>query len=216
MKIFCVDRPVGQWPVKVSGILAGTGFGDPDCLKVRLVADSAVNRNDRPVFVPDFAAGTGWVVEIMPAIQIGRLGKFISPRFARRYISGVMLAAFLHPADEHEVNILEAVFDGALTAGVLFQDVVEEFAEDGLKIEACSRRLRSLGEADAGAECLEADLSWGELHAEDTVALLSRFCTLKSGDLILPASSGVAFPVATDVSLSARLNGRDALKLRLK
>ena len=48
------------------------------------------------------------------------------------------------------------------------------------------------------------------------VAFVSRFCTLKSGDIIIPASAGITFPVALDMRLRATLNGINALELRLK
>ena len=54
------------------------------------------------------------------------------------------------------------------------------------------------------------------LHMADTVALLSRYATLKSGDLILPASVGLTFPVRLDYSLTGEVDGRAVLSLRVK
>jgi hypothetical protein len=59
-------------------------------------------------------------------------------------------------------------------------------------------------------------VSLADLHVEETVALISRFTMLKSGDLILPAAISLAFPISLNASLTARLNAHPALSLRLK
>ena len=98
MKIFRVNRRVGEWPREAEEALR-TPYGAPlRALDVNVLADSAANRNNRPMFVPDFAR-EGWVVEVLPAVRIGRLGKFIAPRFAHRYIQDILLTAFLHQPD---------------------------------------------------------------------------------------------------------------------
>lgn len=62
-------------------------------------------------------------------------------------------------------------------------------------------------------ECL---IELTALHIDDTIALLSRYATLKSGDMVLPASVGLEFPLQLDCSLVASVDGREALSLRLK
>lgn len=173
---------------------------------VRLIADSAANRNDRPVFVPDYAR-EGWVMEILPAIHIGRLGKFISPRFARRYISGFSVVALLHRADESEANGLYDIFDGAITLGKVFGEIPERIEIKGV-----------MTDLDDGSE-LSCDTAWidgTDLLAEATVAVVSRFCTLKSGDIIIPGALRQQFPVELGTSLEVKVNGESALITRLK
>lgn len=69
----------------------------------------------------------------------------------------------------------------------------------------------------AGSErVVEVELPVESLHMADTVALLSRYATLKSGDVILPASAGVVFPVMLDHHITAEVDGREVLTMRLK
>lgn len=232
MKIFRVNRRVGEWPREAEEALR-TPYGAPlRALDVNVLADSAANRNNRPMFVPDFAL-EGWVVEVLPAVRIGRLGKFIAPRFAHRYIQDILLTAFLHQPDGDPVAPLACLFDGALTLGDPIPNSAfcnphssEASSADAaaiyrapttgtLHIEASLAPLShgaaspasdaapiSRGAA-ADAATIIADVDIEALRLPETIALLSRYCTLKSGDLILPASAAITFPALLNHQLTA-------------
>lgn len=232
MKIFRVNRRVGEWPREAEEALR-TPYGAPlRALDVNVLADSAANRNNRPMFVPDFAR-EGWVVEVLPAVRIGRLGKFIAPRFAHRYIQDILLTAFLHQPDGDPVAPLACLFDGALTLGDPIPNSAfcnphssEASSADAaaiyrapttgtLHIEASLAPLShgaaspasdaapiSRGAA-ADAATIIADVDIEALRWPETIALLSRYCTLKSGDLILPASAAITFPALLNHQLTA-------------
>lgn len=232
MKIFRVNRRVGEWPREAEEALR-TPYGAPlRALDVNVLADSAANRNNRPMFVPDFAR-EGWVVEVLPAVRIGRLGKFIAPRFAHRYIQDILLTAFMHQPDGDPVAPLACLFDGALTLGDPIPNSAfcnphssEASSADAaaiyrapttgtLHIEASLAPLShgaaspasgaapiSRGAA-ADAATIIADVDIEALRLPETIALLSRYCTLKSGDLILPASAAITFPALLNHQLTA-------------
>lgn len=232
MKIFRVNRRVGEWPREAEEALR-TPYGAPlRALDVNVLADSAANRNNRPMFVPDFAR-EGWVVEVLPAVRIGRLGKFIDPRFAHRYIQDILLTAFLHQPDGDPVAPLACLFDGALTLGDPIPNSAfcnphssEASSADAaaiyrapttgtLHIEASLAPLShgaaspasdaapiSRGAA-ADAATIIADVDIEALRLPETIVLLSRYCTLKSGDLILPASAAITFPALLNHQLTA-------------
>lgn len=203
-----------------------------DLLRLQLIADSAIGRNNHPVFLPDFITADpgAWVVEVMPAVQIGRLGKFIRPKFATRHISAILLAGWVRPATADSTAPITLLFDGALTRGVevplneIFPadsfpaDSADSCDENSgnapLQIEAEYSPIRYASGENTKRE--SASIAREQIHAEDMVAFVSRFCTLKSGDIIIPASAGITFPVALDMRLRATLNGINALELRLK
>lgn len=203
-----------------------------DQLRLQLIADSAIGRNNHPVFLPDFITADpgAWVVEVMPAVQIGRLGKFIRPKFAARHISAILLAGWVRPATADSAAPITLLFDGALTRGVEMS-LNEIFPADSLPADSADSCDVTSGKAllqieaeyspirDASGENTKresASIAREQIHAEDMVAFVSRFCTLKSGDIIIPASAGITFPVALDMRLRATLNGINALELRLK
>lgn len=213
MKIFRVERQAAEWPRSAKEALE-TPEGVPGgVLRVRLLADSAMLRNNRPVFVPDFAR-EGWVVEVFPAIIIQRLGKFIAPRFAHRHIGGFSLAACLHPVGMSVPDALTDSFDGAIVMGEPSAFPTGE----ALRVTARYEPLSLNGgrqEPESRRES-HVEIPLEALHIADTVALLSRYATLKSGDIILPASVGLSFPVILDHALTASADGASSLSLRIK
>lgn len=213
MKIFRIERHAGEWPRAAKEALETPEAVPEGVLRVRLLADSALVRNNRPVFVPDFAR-EGWVVEVLPAIIIQRLGKFISPRFAHRHIGGFSLAACLHPAGMSVPDALTDSFDGAIVLGEPSAFPTGET----LRVTALYEPLSSNGgrQQPESRRELHVEIHLDALHIADTVALLSRYATLKSGDIILPASVGLSFPVILDHSLTASADGASLLSLRIK
>lgn len=211
MKIFRIDRDASRWPQAAASALDSPEAVPAGVLPARLVADSAVVRNNRPVFIPDFAR-EGWVVEVRPAVHIGRLGKFISTRFASRYVEGFSLVACVRPCGDSVPDALTDSFDGALTAGEMMP------LPQGGKIAVGAVMSPLPGRAVSVASAVEKEclIELTALHIDDTIALLSRYATLKSGDMVLPASVGLEFPLQLDCSLVASVDGREALSLRLK
>lgn len=237
MKVIRADRMAGPLHPALAAAIADPEAVPLDLLRLQLIADSAIGRNNHPVFLPDFITADpgAWVVEVMPAVQIGRLGKFIRPKFAARHISAILLAGWVRPATADTATPITLLFDGALTRGVemplneIFPadslpadslpadsaDSCDEISGNALlQIEAEYSPIRDASGENTKRE--SASMAREQIHAEDMVAFVSRFCTLKSGDIIIPASAGITFPVALDMRLRATLNGINALELRLK
>lgn len=227
MKVIRADRMAGPLHPALAAAIADPEAVPLDLLRLQLIADSAIGRNNHPVFLPDFITADpgAWVVEVMPAVQIGRLGKFIRPKFAARHISAILLAGWVRPATADSATPITLLFDGALTRGVemplneIFPadsaDSCDEISGNALlQIEAEYSPIRDASGENTKRE--SASMAREHIHAEDIVAFVSRFCTLKSGDIIIPASAGITFPVALDMRLRATLNGINALELRLK
>lgn len=227
MKVIRADRMAGPLHPALAAAIADPEAVPLDLLRLQLIADSAIGRNNHPVFLPDFITADpgAWVVEVMPAVQIGRLGKFIRQKFAARHISAILLAGWVRPATADSATPITLLFDGALTRGVemplneIFPadsaDSCDEISGNALlQIEAEYSPIRDASGENTKRE--SASMAREQIHAEDMVAFVSRFCTLKSGDIIIPASAGITFPVALDMRLRATLNGINALELRLK
>lgn len=227
MKVIRADRMAGPLHPALAAAIADPEAVPLDLLRLQLIADSAIGRNNHPVFLPDFITADpgAWVVEVIPAVQIGRLGKFIRPKFAARHISAILLAGWVRPATADSAAPVTLLFDGALTRGVemplneIFPadsaDSCDEISGKALlQIEAEYSPIRDASGENTKRE--SASIAREQIHAEDMVAFVSRFCTLKSGDIIIPASAGITFPVALDMRLRATLNGINALELRLK
>lgn len=156
----------------------------------RLVADSAIGRNGQPWFVPDF--GSGWRWKVMLAVRIGRLGKCIASKFARRYFDAMTLL-FVPDCDAPEAPVLLGCMDGAIVCGE-WSELADVVSVDGV------------GAAD-----------FGSFGFENFAALVSRCITLKTGDLLAIDLPEVIWHEAVANSrVAALLNGQRALAFNIK
>lgn len=201
MKALAVERIAGPWPEEALVALVSDRVAQPSCLPVTLLTDSSFVRKGTPLFVPDFAEG--WELEIVPCLTVCRLGKSIPARFAARYIGETGIVGRLLPPQTEGCGAmlpaLAANFDGALCLG-------ERFATDGLP--------HDLTISVEGA--CELAITSDDLNIENTVALVSRYMTLKTGDLIIPCRTGLRVPAVPGTSVRATLDGKPALKLKIK
>lgn len=196
MKIIAVERRFNELADTLRSLVATDAQPAPDCLPVSLLADSSVVRIGTPLFLPDFAEN--WYLDIVPAVVIDRLGKWIEPRFARRYYNEMALAARLLPPSGVPVGGFAMSFDGAIAPGPHLP-----VPADG-EFTIC---------ADGRDEItLSADMAC----VDETVALASRFMMLRTGDLILPCRTPLRIPVAPGMRIHATLNGVPALDLKIK
>lgn len=190
MKIFDVERGAGE------------ELGAR--LPLVMVADSAVTRAGVPLFVPPFAeedAPGRWRVELVPVFEVGRLGKGIAARFAPRYFSAMALGARLAPPRGCRDDAQSACFDGALCLGASMP-----FSTDPWEVRACQGEQTSLS-------CL---CSFESFALFELLERLSRYCTVKTGDRVIPCRLGLSFAPKLDTRISATLNGQPALSLKIK
>lgn len=201
MKALAVERGFGIWNAEASAAVYSDRVAQPWCLPVTLLTDSAFVRKGMPLFVPDFAMG--WELEIVPCLTVCRLGKTIPARFARRYLGEIGLVGRLLPpeaeAGSATLTALASNFDGALCLG-------ERFAIDGTDA-GITISLDGVGEISLSAE---------DMNLENTIALLSRYMILKTGDLILPCRTGLRVSARPGAKVKATLDGKPALNLKIK
>lgn len=172
-----------------------------------LLADSALSNRGKPFFMPDDVGIVTASASV--AVRISRLGKSISPRFARRYYSQVApVIHFQFPELKERcvregLSFSEAVsFDKAMIHGI-FMDFPEN------------------------PDCLDMNLSlngerverWRhEDMSENIDVLISKFSemnTMKMGDLIVPAlSKGVEVKPGDRLMLENELFGSLTVKVK--
>lgn len=167
--------------------------------------DSAILKDGKPFFIPDFSLRIDYETELV--VRICRLGKHIAPRFAHRYYD-------------------------AVTVGIDFtaRDLQGEFRSKGLPWELCKGfddsavlgRFISLQALPPVQELnfrLEvdgqvvqrgntADMLFG---VDEIIAYVSQFCTLKIGDLIFTGTPVGVAPVRVGQHLQGYLEGEKLL-----
>ncbi|MDE5969789.1 MAG: hypothetical protein K2G74_03035 [Muribaculaceae bacterium] len=189
MKILAINRPVNE-PVSISN-------------RVDLLADSSIIHNNKPLFLPD--EGEGFTGSIHPAVHICHVGRSISQKFALRYYDSFTLVLRVTPPANAEIPLGSAIdisFDSALGVG-------EWTSIQSVEGESVTFACDALTEP--------VTISIDSLKIDETVAMLSRYFTLKNGDIIIPSLSPLpTFPLQIDTRLTASVNSVQLLDLKIK
>ncbi|EJX10096.1 fumarylacetoacetate hydrolase family protein [gut metagenome] len=170
-----------------------------------LKPDSALLKDGKPFFLPDFSNEVHYETELV--VRICRLGKHIAPRFAYRYYD-------------------------AVTVGIDFtaRDLQRTFREQGLPWELCKGfdnsaaigRFVPLDEVggdvqhldfrmDIDGKSVQHGSTKDMLHrVDDIIAYVSQFMTLKIGDLLFTGTPVGVGPVQVGQHLEGYL-GEDKL-----
>ena len=173
--------------------------------------DSAILKDGKPFFVPDFSHEVHYETEVV--VRICRLGKNIAPRFAHRYYDVV-------------------------TVGIDFtaRDLQRKFREAGNPWELCKwfdnsaaiGTFISLEQAGGDLQNLDfhLDIDGCEVQRgntadmlfkiDDIIAYVSRFMTLKIGDLLFTGTPAGVGPVSVGQHLQGYLGGEKLLDFHIR
>ncbi|MBQ3959897.1 MAG: fumarylacetoacetate hydrolase family protein [Muribaculaceae bacterium] len=175
-------------------------------MRVRQIADSAIVASGKPLFVPDFAGR--FSARLGLAVRIDRLGKHIDARFAHRYFQQVTVCCVVSGSDwadadvNPETDARALSFDGSLLMGN-FQPY------DGKS--DLSLTLSIDGEP-------KQDWRWNNAAGklQQAISNVSRYFTLKMGDLLICDSEGEQAELHIGGKLTAAINGNESLTIRLR
>ena len=170
-----------------------------------LKPDSAILKKNKPFFIPDFSADVHYEAEIV--LRISKLGKGIPAKYGGRY------------------------FD-ALTVGIDFtaRDLQKKFSQAGYPWELSktfdgSAPLGNFIPKERFADLTDInftlDINGGRKQAgntsdlifsfDDIISYVSRYYTLKTGDLIFTGTPSGVGPVKKGDNLTARLEEETVL-----
>ncbi|KAB2814923.1 MAG: fumarylacetoacetate hydrolase family protein [Paludibacter sp.] len=151
--------------------------------------DSALLKNNKPFYLPDFSGDLHYETELI--IKINRLGKNISPQFAHRYFAEIGLGVDFTARDlqrklkndGHPWEIAKAFDNSAVIGGFL---PVSELGD----IHRIEFRL------DLNGVTVQQGNSKDMIFpVEELIAHVSKFFTLKIGDLLFTGTPAGVGPV---------------------
>ena len=175
-----------------------------------LKPESAIIKKNKPFFIPDFSEEIHHEVELV--LQICRLGKSITPEFAHRYYDKVGIGIDFTARDiqrkckENGLPWEKAkAFDGAAPLG--------KFVE--------KENLGDVDNIDFKLEINENTLQHGNTKDlifpfDELIAYVSRFFTLKTGDLIFTGTPEGVGAVNRNDELKAYINNELLLDFIVK
>ncbi len=172
--------------------------------------DTALLRNGNPFFIPDFSQQIEYEAEIV--IKINRLGRNISEKFAHRYYDeltiGIDFTARDLQARQKKLGLPWEVaksFDGSAAIG--------EFVNKSELSDINNINFR----LDVNGITKQQGRSAEMIHSVDKIiSYLSRYFTLKIGDLIYTGTPAGVGPVFIDDHLEGYLENERLLNFKIK
>ena len=186
------------------------GMARPEEPVIFLKPDSALLRDGKPFFLPDFSQEIHYETELV--VRVSRLGKNIAERFAHRYYDAVTVGIDFTARDlQRRFRAagapweLSKGFDGSAAIGTF---VPMEYFQN---IQNVRFHL------DIDGKTVQCGCTCDMLFTVDQViAYVSRFMTLKMGDLIYTGTPVGVGPVSIGQHLQGYLEGERVLDFYIR
>lgn len=173
-------------------------------------ADSSLLKDRKPFFIPDELGTIEYEAEIV--VRVCRLGKSISERFASRYYDAVTVGIDFTARDLLRKLSQQGLpwdmsksFDGAAALG--------EWVSKDKFLDIQRLRFHFDVNGETKQEGCTSDMIY---KVDEIISYISRFFTLKTGDLIYTGCPTSGFPVHINDRLEGYIEERKVLDLHCK
>ena len=204
MKIIAVGKNYREHALEFDG----TGE-KPAVPIIFMKPDSAIIKNGKHFYVPDFLGQIDYEAEIV--VRINKLGKSIPARFAHRYYDAITVGIDFTARDMQRRLIaagepwdMSKGFDGSAVLGEFRP--VEQYDINNIDF--------SLTINDEVVQ--SASSSQMLFPVDEVIAYVSRFCTLKTGDLIFTGTPAGAGPVQIGTHLKGYIGDDKVLDFHVR
>lgn len=205
MKIFAVGMNYALHNKELDGALY-----KPEAPVIFTKADSALLKDGKPFFIPDWSERVDYEAELV--VRICRLGKGIPARFAHRYYDAVTVGIDFTARDWQEKARANGLpweickgFDGSAVIG---QWVEKEKFRD---VQALQFHL------DINGTTVQQGCTSDMLYKiDELIAYISTYFTLKTGDLLYTGTPVGVGPVKIDDHLEGWVEDRKVLDFNCK
>ena len=203
MKIICIGLNYRKHAMEM-------GWPVPDEPVVFLKPDSSILKNNKPFFLPGFSDNIHYEVEVV--IKISKLGKGISAKFASRYFDeltlGIDITARDIQARQAKAGMpweLSKCFDGAAPIGTFIPVAsIHDINNLDFHLEINEKVVQESNTSDM-------IFSFNQI-----VEYVSKFFTLKTGDLIFTGTPPGVGRLKKNDNLIAWLGDKPVLDFRIK
>jgi 2-keto-4-pentenoate hydratase/2-oxohepta-3-ene-1,7-dioic acid hydratase in catechol pathway len=199
MKVICIGRNYADHAIELKNDI-------PDSPLVFFKPDSAVIKDDKPFFYPPFSNEIHYEGEIV--LRIGKEGKHISKEFALNYIDGITVGLDFTARDlqdelkkkGHPWERAKA-FDGSAVVGIF---IPYENIKYEIRLEENNLTLQ------------QGDTTQMIFDFTTIISDVSKFVTLKKGDLIFTGTPKGVGPISIGKVYKLFLNGEQLLSCEVK
>lgn len=204
MKIICIGRNYSDHVRELNNEM-------PEEPVIFMKPDSALLRNNEAFYIPDFSKDLHYECELI--VRINRLGKNIEKRFANRYFDEIGLGIDFTARDLQnklrEKGLPWEKAKGFDRSAVISTDFV---AKDQLSdLNAIKFQLKKNGEV-----VQDGDSAYMLFPIDEIISQVSKYFTLKIGDLIYTGTPAGVGPVAIGDRLEGFLEGKKMFDFEVK
>ena len=204
MKIICIGRNYSEHVRELNNEI-------PDEPVIFMKPDSALLRNNEPFFIPDFSQDVHYECELI--IRINRLGKNIESRFAGRYYDEVGLGVDFTARDlQNQLREKGLPWEKAKafdrSAVISSEFISKKELPDGNAIQF---QLKKNGDV-----VQNGNSSLMLFPVDEIISQVSKYFTLKIGDLIYTGTPAGVGPVAIGDRLEGFLEGKKMFDFEIK
>ena len=203
MKIICIGRNYSQHAEELSN-------KKPESPVIFIKPDTAILQSRLPFYIPPFSNQIHHEVEVL--VRINRIGKYIEEKFAHKYYQEIGLGIDFTARDLQQ-NLKEKglpwekakAFDGSALIGNWFNK--NNFSDlNQLDFELVKN-------SETVQEGNTSQMMWS---IDTLINVVSRFFTLKIGDIIFTGTPAGVGPVVENDVLEGYLEGKKAFTLKIK
>lgn len=205
MKIFCIGMNYAAHNKELKDTLLKS-----ERPVIFFKADSSLLKNSKPFFIPDDLGRIDYEAEVV--VRINKLGKSVPLRFAHRYYDAVTLGIDFTARDlqrqlSHDGQPwdLAKSFDGAATIGRwTLKDQLPDMRQLHFRLDINGRTVQQGFTGDMLRS------------VDEIVAYVSRYFTLKTGDLLFTGTPAGVGPVHVDDHLEGWIEDSKVLDFNCK
>ena len=203
MKIICIGLNYRKHALEL-------GWPLPEEPVVFMKPDSALLKNNKPFFLPDFSENIHYEVEVV--LKISKLGKGIAAKFAPRYFDEITLGIDI-TARDLQTRLknsgmpweMSKCFDGAAPIGRFVSVAkIRDLYDLDFRLEINDKVVQKGNTSDMIFGCNEI------------VEYVSKYFTLKTGDLIFTGTPPGVGQLNRNDNLVAYLGDEPVLDFRIK
>ncbi len=172
--------------------------------------DSALLKDGKPFFIPDFSKEIHYETELV--VRINRLGKNIAPRFAHRYYDALTIGIDFTARDLQR-QFREEGHPWELSKGFDNSAAIGNFVPVSNYTDVQKLHFNLTIDNKEVQHGFTGDMLFS---VDDIIAYVSRFVTLKIGDLLFTGTPAGVGPVHIGQHLQGYLEGEKLLDFHIR
>ena len=204
MKIIAVGKNYREHAIEFDG-----SDEKPAVPLIFMKPDSAIIKNGKHFYVPDFLGRIDYEAEIV--VRINKLGKSIPARFAHRYYDAITVGIDF-TARDWQHRLIEAGEPWDISKGFDGSAVLGDFRP----IERYDINNVDFSLTINEVVVQKGNTSQMYFAVDEIIAYVSRFCTLKTGDLIFTGTPAGAGPATIGTQLKGYIGDDKVLDFHVR